>query len=252
MRGAALVLSCGGTVIPYLLFTSARKSLEIAVYPDRTVVVKAPVRASPAAVEKRMKKRLRWILRQLRHFEQFEPRTPPRRYVSGETHRYLGRSYRLKVHRGSGGRSRAALHGGYLHLYCGRGEGSAQKTLEDWYASRAREHFSFVWDECWRRFGAAKEDRPELKIRTMKTRWGSLSKNGRLTLNTRLILAPKSCIEYVVVHEMCHLTHPRHDAAFYRLLERRMPDWELRKRRLELTTAEHPPPKPRHISLTQP
>ena len=75
---------------------------------------------------------------------------------------------------------------------------------------------------------------PRLAIRRMKTRWGSMSPNGTLTLNSDLVRAPRECIEYVVTHELCHLKHRHHDAAFYGLLEQHMPDWEKRKHKLEL------------------
>ena len=70
----------------------------------------------------------------------------------------------------------------------------------------------------------------------MKTLWCSLPTKGTLTLNVALIRAPRECIEYVITHELCNLKHSRHDAAFYRLLERHMPDWE-RKHKLEMTLA---------------
>jgi hypothetical protein len=69
----------------------------------------------------------------------------------------------------------------------------------------------------------------------MKKRWGSLSHNGLLTLNTDLIRAPKACIDYVITHELCHLKHHNHGPNFYRLLEKMMPDWERRKTQLELS-----------------
>jgi predicted metal-dependent hydrolase len=68
----------------------------------------------------------------------------------------------------------------------------------------------------------------------MKTRWGSLSSNSLITLNLRLIQTPRECIEYVIMHELCHLEHNHHSEAFFKLLSRRMPDWKTRKQKLEL------------------
>ena len=73
-----------------------------------------------------------------------------------------------------------------------------------------------------------------MKIMQLKKRWGSLSKNGTLTLNRDLIKAPKECIEYVIIHELCHLEHHNHGPEFYRLLERSLPDWVKRKHKLEM------------------
>ena len=75
--------------------------------------------------------------------------------------------------------------------------------------------------------------KPRLIVRTMRSRWGSLSRAGTITLNVNLVRAPRPCIDYVVTHELCHIQHRDHDAHFFRLLGRAMPDWEQRKQRLE-------------------
>jgi len=90
----------GKEAIRFKLFFVDRKTMEIAVHPDQTVIVKAPVGANYTAVEKKVRKRAGWIKRQLDFFRQFDPRTPRRNYVSGETHLYLGRRYRIKIHQG--------------------------------------------------------------------------------------------------------------------------------------------------------
>lgn len=88
----------GREAIRFKLFFVDRKTMEIAVYPDQTVIVKAPVGANYTAVEQKVRKRAGWIKRQLDFFRQFDPRTPKRNYVGGETHLYLGRRYRIKIH----------------------------------------------------------------------------------------------------------------------------------------------------------
>lgn len=93
--------------------------------------------------------------------------------------------------------------------------------------------FDPSFERCWPVFEKQGYKRPSLKIRTMKTRWGSLSSKGNLTLNTTLIRAPRECIDYVLTHELCHLAHRNHGPAFYRLLEQAMPDWKKRKDKLE-------------------
>ena len=74
---------------------------------------------------------------------------------------------------------------------------------------------------------------PKLSVRVMRTRWGSLSPAGRMSLNALLAQTPKPCIEYVIVHEFCHLVHRNHGPDFYALLEQRMPDWKACKQRLK-------------------
>jgi len=106
--------------------------------------------------------------------------------------------------------------------------------LEDWYRMKAREHFSISLERCGHGFIGNECALPAIQIKKMRTRWGSLSKNGTLTLNLSLVRAPRECIEYVITHELCHLKHDDHRSAFYKLLEKHMPDWERRKRKLEL------------------
>ena len=103
-----------------------------------------------------------------------------------------------------------------------------------WYTQRAHEKYAESFERCWPNFERQGLPRPQLKIRRMKTRWGSLSQRGTLTLNVSLIQAPRDCIDYVITHELCHLKHHDHSPAFYRLLEKVMPDWEKRKHKLEL------------------
>ncbi|MDA8137897.1 MAG: SprT family zinc-dependent metalloprotease [Desulfobacteraceae bacterium] len=226
----------GKTAIAYKVFFVNRKTLEIAVHPDRTVVVKAPDGTSFDVVEAKVLKRAGWIIRQLDYFRQFEPRTPKRNYVGGESHLYLGRRYRLKVHRNQG-RNEVKLMQGFFHIYAkdDSSPGHIKQRMDNWYAEKASVKFHDSFERCWPRFSRAMPTKPNIALRHMKKRWGSLSNNGRLTLNIDLIRAPKECIDYVITHELCHLRHHDHGPDFYRLLENMMPDWERRKAKLELS-----------------
>ncbi len=226
-------LDYGESIITYQLRTANRKSLEIAVHPDGCVVVKAPADAERSAIAAQVKKRARWIQKQLRYFEQFEPRTPPRQFVGGESHLYLGRSYRLKI--APADTDLVLLKSGF---FCISATNTAPKhiagLLSAWYQGKATRHLAEVFDECWANFEKHGVPKPTLRIMQMKKRWGSLSKNATLTLNAELIKTPRECIEYVVVHELCHLLHHNHGPEFHRLLERSLPDWMERKHKLEM------------------
>ena len=224
----------GEVVVRYEVLFVERKTLEIAVHPDSRVVVKAPKGTSREAIESRLKKRARWIRRQQDYFQQFDPRTPPRQYVGGETHRYLGRQYRLKILKGE--EESVKLAGGYFWITCNEREDAdrIRRIIWTWYVARAHEKFVESFERCWPAFERRGSCRPQVKIRRMKTRWGSLSQRGTLTLNVSLIQAPRDCIDYVITHELCHLQHHNHSRAFYRLLEKVMPDWKRKKHRLEL------------------
>lgn len=228
------VIHYGNTSFAYDVLQVSRKTMEIAVHPNMRVVVKAPLGALRDDIEGKLKKRARWVLRQIDYFQQFEPRTPIRRFVSGETHLYLGRQYRLKVVKADAnqvkmtrGRIVVETDGEIL-------PGRIAEYLEGWYRARARQYFQECLERCAQDFMRKGYELPTLQIKKMRTRWGSLSQNGTLTLNLALVRAPRECIEYVITHELCHLKYDDHSLGFYKYLERLMPDWERRKRKLEL------------------
>ena len=233
IQGHHRQLAYGNSVISYDLRYTDRKSLEISVYPDGSVMVKAPVIAALGDVEAKIKKRARWIQKQLRYFAQFEPRMPPRQFVGGESHLYLGRSYRLKIVLSEN--DHVLLKGKFFRISAS--DTSAEHIaglLQVWYLDKAAQHFARVFDNCWMSFEKHGVSKPTLRIARMKNRWGSLSRNRTLTLNPELIKAPRECIEYVVIHELCHLLHHNHGAEFHSLLERSLPDWMNRKHKLEM------------------
>tara|TARA_Y100001933_G_scaffold263985_1_gene327673 strand:- start:120 stop:821 length:702 start_codon:yes stop_codon:yes gene_type:complete len=214
-----------------VVFLPGRRTLCIEVHPDQRVVVRAPQDCDPVVITERVRRRARWINRQLIEFERYQPRTPPRQYLNGETHCYLGRQYRLKIE--SGNRTQVRPKNGRLTVEIA-GEPTTDRTrraLQHWYLGRARIVFAEMLDTCLLRIPGLK--RPRLIVRQMRTRWGSLSELGNMTLNVRLIQAPRTCIEYVIVHELCHIQHHNHDSQFFDLLDRVMPDWRRRKIRLE-------------------
>ena len=224
----------GGKRIEFAILRRQRKTLEIAVEPDATVVVTAPTDAPMEAIAAMVRKRAAWVRRQQRFFSQFMPRTPERRYVAGETHLYLGRQYRLKVVHGQ--RPGVKMIRGFIIVETPEPDRPelTRRLVESWYRKQARARFLERLEASLARFSDPEEFRPAgLIVRRMEKRWGSLSPSRRLLLNRRLIEAPVDTIDYVIVHELCHMAEPHHGAAFYRLLDGVMPDWNGRKQRLE-------------------
>ncbi len=220
------------TIAYEVRFLPSRRTLGIEVHPDLSVVVRAPSDCAPDIIQARVGKRASWISKQLTNFRRYSPRTPARQYVSGETHLYLGRQYRLKV--GAGDTATVKMDRGQIAVTTPAARANQELVhamLHRWYLDRAREVFGRVLDQYLPILKGHR--RPDLVVRTMQSRWGSLSPAGTMTLNANLVRAPRACIEYVVVHELCHLKHRDHDTKFFRLLGQLMPDWEKRKRRLE-------------------
>lgn len=225
-------LTYGRDTIRYeVRFLASRQTLAIEVHPDSRVLVRAPLGCPEALIAERVHKRAGWISRQLAEFERYRPRTPARQYINGESHLYLGRQYRLKLLQGESASVKLARGQLLLTLPSDPEPERAKALLQRWYLDRARTVFAEVLDASLPNFNSV--DHPTLIVRSMQARWGSLSRAGTLTLNVNLVRAPRPCIEYVVIHELCHTRHRDHDARFFRLLGQVMPDWARRKQRLE-------------------
>ena len=225
------VVKYGDREIAYAVEFCRRKTLEISVMPDSAVQIRAPQGASLDAIAQKVQKKASWIVEKQDWFAKFPKAPPPRQYLGGETHLYLGRHYRLKIEKGK--ERSVKIDGGFIRVVSEDVRpATVKKIFDEWLRERAKMQFDNVFQACAARFSSSIST-VRLQIREMKTRWGSLSQGGILTLNIKLIAAPKECIEYVVVHELCHLKYPNHDKKFYRLLETRLPDWEKRKLKLE-------------------
>lgn len=227
----------GSRDIRFKLQYSARKTLGISVLPDLSVIVTAPNESDFGKVKESVKKRAVWILKQQAKFSEYLPGQSERRYVSGETHLYLGRQYRLKVI--DGRPETVKLKGRYIHITTmEKGKGSKEKVktlLDDWYQERAEKYFPQKLVKAFEKFRRYEIEFPAIRLRRMTKRWGTCSARGIIHLNPDLIKFPASCVEYVIIHELCHLIEASHNRNFYQLLQRLMPDWEKRKVSLEKT-----------------
>lgn len=238
MSATSSRVAYGQRLIEFSILRRPRKTLEISVEPDASVTVVAPLEASIADIEAKVRKRAAWVQRQQRYFAQFLPRTPERSFVSGETHLYLGRQYRLKVVRHL--QAGVKLTRGFIVVQSHRPDRVevTRELVEGWYRERAHQKFAERLELNLERFPRPDAFRPAgLIVRQLSHRWGSMSPSSRLLLNRRLVQAPVDAIDYVITHELCHIRQPHHNGAFFKLLDRVMPDWERRKRRLEQVMA---------------
>jgi len=222
----------GDTTIHYNLTYAQRKTLAITVHPDLRITVKAPEGTDLADIEAKVRKRAAWILQQQRDLERYLPHLPPRQYVSGETHRYLGRQYRLKVIEDG---AESVKHGRsyiYVHVQDRVDTERIKGLLDDWYRAHAKQVFAERLAACYPKVEHLSIAYPDLAIRIMKSRWGSSSPSGKIALNIKLIQVPKAYIDYVIFHELCHLKEPNHSQRYYELLDRVLPDWRDRREKL--------------------
>lgn len=223
----------GNTTIEYALSYTDRETLAIHVHPDTHVSVDAPIGSELAEIEKRVHKRASWIVKQQRDFERYYYEVPARKYVSGESHRYLGRQYRLKVLPSQDGESIKMDRGRFLiHTREKDNRERKKQLLDNWYRGHAQRVFTERVKKWHPHFQRYHIPLPQVVIRRMKTRWGSCTAEGKITLNLKLIQVPKHLIDYVIVHELSHIVEHNHSDEFYALLTRIMPDWEERRETL--------------------
>ncbi len=217
-------------LIKYSVSYKARKSLGISVMPDKSVCVQAPIDSAKEEIEKRIIKRAKWIVNQWRYFDSFGEATAERRYISGESHYYLGRQYMLKVEEGKP--NSVKYKGRYFEVVC-TPKSKAKELMKGWYRERAKVKFAEIAEPIIARYARYGVEPSSIYIQEMASRWGSCTQSGKVILNTELVKMPKPCIEYVITHELTHLVHRNHTKAFYDLLESEMSDWKRWKDKLE-------------------
>ena len=207
------------------------KNITLKVRPNGEAILTAPKAASDEHIKFIIEKRAKWIAKKRTFFASFK--TPQKEYVSGEDFKYLGRSYRLKVVQSK--EERVKLQRGYLELFVKDKSDIKRKEnlIYEWYYEKAMLYFFNILQEFNK---IVKQDIKSVKIRQMKTRWGSCNPyKSYINLNIELIKKPKACIEYVVFHELVHLLYSDHSKKFYDYLTLYMPDWQKRKEILERT-----------------
>ncbi len=220
----------GSKQIDFALEYSDRKSLGITVTPDLYVMVKAPVDTSLEEVKNKLKRKAPWIIKQQSFFLSFHPKTPARKFVSGETHLYMGRQYRLKIIIDKD--ESIKLKGKFIEVKI-TDKTKAKQMVQKWYLQNAKAKLHVIADELISNFKKYKVEPSSIVLRDMATRWGSCTAKGKLILNPELIKAPRGCIEYVIIHELCHLIHHNHTGKFFDLQTKEMPDWVKWKMKLE-------------------
>ncbi|GHB33830.1 M48 family metallopeptidase [Mongoliitalea lutea] len=227
----------GSRTIDFHLEYSDRKSLGITVTPDMEVIVKAPYNTGIDKIKEKIRKKAPWVIKQQSYFLSFHPKTPQRKYISGETHLYLGRQYRLLINNDELGidNERVKLEGGFLKVYTLEKQ-KAESLVKNWYRKKAEQKLKEIASPLIDSFLIRhKLSIPtiQLSIREMPTRWGSCTAKGKIILNPELIKAPKGSIEYVIVHELCYLVYHDHTQKFLDLQTREMKDWKKWKSKLE-------------------
>lgn len=217
----------------------ARKVI-IKVHPDQRVVATVPYDASEDAIVDAMHKRARWVWQSINDFAKQKDTVLHKRYVSGETQFYLGKRYVLKVIVDAEQVPSVKLSRGKLNVTI---KHEVSKDIDDrvvkikplidkWYQHKAKAIFHERLAELLPK-ATWVTGIPSFRVMAMKKQWGSCSTKGNLMLNPHLVKAPKECINYVILHELCHITEHNHSDKFWRLLTQVMPNWKEVKAKLD-------------------
>lgn len=217
----------------YYVEFSERKSYTLIVRPDLRIIARVPLDATLSEIEGFLRRKWQWLEKQLHELRKYQKSSSSVAHVSGKTMYYLGRQYTLDVLPGV--EDAVKLERGRLRVYTTKSTRNSthnQKLVERWYARRRKQVFGKEYLRALKLFDYDKM--PQLRERVMATRWGSYTADNKVSLNPKLIQAPREAIYYVCVHELCHVINRKHDTAFYTELEARIPNWRRIKEMLEI------------------
>ena len=225
--------------IYYLLERKTVKNLNLRIRKDGKVFVSANKMVPCEEIDAFVQCKASYIFKAIEHFREMEKYKPqPKQYVSGETFYIQGRGLRLQVTQAE--KDMISSDGVYIFLEVKDTNDidKKRKIVTRFLDQQCKEVFMEIMEELYPLFQKYDVEKPILRIRDMETRWGScLTTKHIITLNKRLLEAPRNCIEYVVMHELCHFIHPNHSKNFYTFLTMLMPDWKERKKILDQSAA---------------
>lgn len=216
--------------LDYTLVRSGRRTLALQIR-EGELVVRAPHKTPVREIEDWIFEKRAWIARH-RQKAKVKAKTKPA-YRAGALHPYLGQRYPLRLNRGR--KSACDLLTGEIRLTI-RGEASPEKikrALKKWYAAEAKAVFEDRLTELYPPFEERGHKRPEIRLRWMKSRWGSMGSHGKMTLNAKLVKKDLALVDYVIVHELCHMEHMNHGRRFYKLMDQMLPGWKPLRKQLK-------------------
>lgn len=204
---------------------SARKTISISINRDAKVVIRTPKRITDAKIHEIITLKKQWILKKIAQISEANAKPSQTNYQETGILYFLGREYEIKFSQGS--KNSVSFDGNFVCVESKHYDGFA--ILEKWLKKQVVQVFSqrlvYNFEIFSQKFNY---NFPIVKIRKMKSRWGSMvsgKKVGVMTLNFNLIHKPIECIDYVIMHELCHLKHANHGADFYILQQSFVPNW---------------------------
>lgn len=220
----------GEREINYSIDRTARKTIGIVIEPDGKVIVKAPINLDQQIILDTIQNKRKWIVEKLMLTEEIKKPIPVRHeLVSGEKILLKNRLIRLKIHTYSNKRSKISYAFRTLHIYVNEAlsqkerEEEIKRVIINWYKDKA---LNIISDRIEIYLKLVDYYPQEIKVRDQKIRWGSCTTDGKLIFNWRIAMAPISAIDYVIVHELCHLIEASHSAKFWYMVESLFPNFK--------------------------
>lgn len=218
-----------------------KRTIALCIEPTGEVLVRAPFHTPHSRLSEVVESKRGWIIKKLRSLDNIYP-VVKKEFVSGESFPYLGRHLRLKIRQDHHANKPVVNIGrGRLEVLLnttsnGRRAEETRDAVVSWYKAQAAKYIPERVRVYAKKMALSE---PKILIRNQQKIWGSCTAKGVLRFNWRMMMAPVSLIDYVVVHELCHLKHKNHAAPFWEYLYTIMPDYEKRKKTLRRNGIEY-------------
>ena len=206
---------------------SRRKTVALYVFPDNRVEIRVPWLYNINNVESFLVKHSRWLFKRLD--SKNDNVITQKRFVDGELHYFLGKQYPININISS--KNSIVFQDNVIRIST-KSPDLVESLLDRWYLEQAKRVFQEIAIPLVKQMEKYNVAPTSFSIRKMKTRWGSCSRKGSISLNLHLIKLPEQCIKEVILHELCHLVHFNHSKDFYALMTAEMPDWKVWKKEL--------------------
>jgi len=216
----------------YKVVYSSRRTLAISIRPDGSVIVRVPYRTTEKTIAKLVNDKADWIIKHTGNLRKDALNNPPRLYTDGEKHLLRGTECLLRINKSAKSYCTFSLNAIELGIQAPENRDAVRRVLYSGYRKEANKLFNKTLIQVLSENASYGFKISKLKVRTMKSRWGSCSGRGVITLNTELIRLPDRFTRYVILHELCHLRHHNHGARFYALLTELDPEWRVVRKEL--------------------
>lgn len=213
--------------LEYIVKYSDRKTLNITVERDRSIIVRAPKNLSKERIKELVYEKRKWIKEKINHIQKYPINYFPKEFVSGETLLYLGKNYQLLISE----EKFAGIQFNQRFQISKINQKDSNALFKEWYKNKAKEKIAPLAKKYAKNLGV---EFNECKVSEMKYRWASCTPNNNIIFNWRVIKAPMYVVEYLVAHELVHLIENNHTQRFWHILSIQIPNYEKAKNWLKI------------------